>query len=88
MTTLIVYVGVLAHSAYRLRDVSNYASVVLVGILLIRTLTETPMDDMDLLHLATLTLLLSWEHERNQSAMTLPRLPVNRIARQPRFEAR
>ena len=64
---LLLYVAVLLRSGYRLRELTSYTSIVLVGMLLIRALTEAYLRDLGSLHFSVICLLFSWEYERAHS---------------------
>lgn len=57
---LVLYIAALVAWAWRLREPSRFASIGIVTVLLLRTITETPLDELDLLHLWTLLLLFGW----------------------------
>lgn len=61
---LILYVSAIVFLAYRLAPTTGWSSVGLAGLLLIHTITESPLDKLDLVHLGTFALLLAWEHDR------------------------
>lgn len=60
---LTAYVLALGVWAWRLRDQSQFASLALITILFLRAITETPVDELNLLHLLTLGLLFGWARQ-------------------------
>jgi O-antigen ligase len=64
---LLAYVAILVRQARRHAVATRYASVSLVGLLLIRSITETPMDAFNLLHLTVFTMLLAWDYQARRA---------------------
>lgn len=60
---LLLYVGILIHSAYELREYTNYASMALVAMLVARSMSEASLHDLDFLHFAVLCLMFTWRFE-------------------------
>lgn len=65
---LLVYMAAMAWVAWKHGPRSRNASLALVAALLIRTVTETPLDSFGLQHLVTFALLLAWEREAASDA--------------------
>lgn len=79
---LAVYVAALCRSALRSRTVSRATSLGLVGLLLTRFITETPLSGFGLEHLTVFALLMAWERElgaqpRTRSGRTPARVSVS-----------
>lgn len=76
LISLLVYSIILGRAAIRHADRSRWTSVGLFAVLIVRSMAETPIDELNLLHLALLILLFEWEHEARRevvpSSNTLP----------------
>lgn len=63
---MLLYVVALLVFAWRLRSHTRQVSIALVGTLLFRSITETPLDTLSLIHLPVLALLMGWTRELSE----------------------
>lgn len=77
---LVAYVTALCRSALRSRTISRATSLGVVGLLLTRFITETPLSTLGLEHLTVFALLMAWEREalraQARTRMRSPRTPA------------
>lgn len=87
LASLILYAAVMIRAAAIHARRTGWMSLALVAFLLIRSMTETPIDELNLFHLAVFALLLAWERDavveaRPQAASHVPhRRPALRTVR-------
>jgi hypothetical protein len=74
---LLTYLGVMCRLAIRHAERTRYASVMAVGVLLIHTMTETPMEGLEPMHLSSFCFLLALEAEWVRISMRRALTPWN-----------
>jgi O-antigen ligase len=78
LLTLVVYVVVMVQVAFQMSARTRATSVALIALLLVRSITETPLTGLELEHLTVYGLLIAWERASHRDT----------VARETRVRAR